>query len=100
VHAQGVGGVLRVGYIEAAQIGAWSMTLIPTLPMSRHAVHAALTRVDRFWITQRPIAVDLYVGRWRWRWRSCTDCVLTLAMDAVDLVVVDAPSMAKEHEDE
>jgi hypothetical protein len=58
-------GRIKVGYQTAARLGSFS--LVP-VGESQWTVEASVTTADAFWITQRPQAVELTVGKQRWIW--------------------------------
>ena len=93
MNASGHGGELRVGYQQAAQIGEWSLQATPTIPMLRFAVEASIYRIDKFWITQLPMVLDLQFGRFHWRWVNVTP---SFDKDHVAVQVFGKPAIVKD----
>lgn len=67
VSVSGEAGSLRVGYQEAARLGAWQLELLPELPR-RYVLRARVRTVRPFWLAQDPKALALEIGRDIWRW--------------------------------
>lgn len=65
--AAGLAGRVRCGYQEAAAIGAWRLTLDALAPR-RYALDAAARVVSAYWLGERPLTVELMLGRDRWTW--------------------------------
>lgn len=70
MKAIGHGGELRVGYQCAATLGSWRLEVTPTLPSLQFVVEATINAVDRFWIAQKPLVLDLQFGRFHWIWEG------------------------------
>ena len=68
MKATGVGGELRVGHQRAAALGTWSFEATPATLMVRFVVDAVVHSLDRYWITQAPMSLELRVGRDYWCW--------------------------------
>lgn len=63
----GYGGALRFVYKDAADIGAWTLTLEPRLPRSYEFRASASERAE-YWLSQRPLTLSLEVGGVTWEW--------------------------------
>ena len=81
VRVTGHAGQVRVGYQVAAQLGTWSLELLPEVPR-RYRLVAAVSAVSDYWWSQAPLAVHLWVGAEEWVW-----CPVTAAMDGASLAV-------------
>jgi hypothetical protein len=76
-QARGQHGVIRVGYMQAAELGAWHLVKGDG---QQWQLDAAITRSDAYWLAQQPKDLLLDVGtQGSWRWR-------------VDAVTVDGPA--------
>lgn len=91
LRVSGTAGALRVGYQEAATLGAWEMEQLPTLPRA-YRVSARLMSLSDYWIAQTPLDLVLEVGGEAWRWRDVTP-VITPHFDRITLTLRQAPEI-------
>lgn len=67
VRAEGHTGTVQVGYQVAAQLGAWTLTLEPSLPRRYH-ITARVDAVSDYWLQHGPWRLALVVGSRIWSW--------------------------------
>lgn len=64
-------GKLKVGYQTAATLLKWTVTSQQeTLGSATVTLVAVVGPCDKFWMTQRPIALALNMGAAWWRWET------------------------------
>jgi hypothetical protein len=59
--AQGVGGVVLVGHRVAARLGLWRIDAVEGVMPQRFTIRAAVSFLDPFWSTRRPLSAHLHV---------------------------------------
>lgn len=65
-------GIIRVGYQTAAVIGPWRLVRDEdTMGMvMNHTSSGSATAksIDKYWITQRPVSISMWMGAAWWTW--------------------------------
>lgn len=84
MRASGQHGELRVGYQQAAVLGAWEITPSPAPgpPAPTFALRAQITHENQYWITQAPFSLALSLGPSEWVWHN-----VALRRDGTELQV-------------
>jgi hypothetical protein len=62
-----------VGYQLAAVIEGWRLTSLPITALGTpisSAGSGTIKKIDRFWITQRPITISVWMGSTWWTWKT------------------------------
>lgn len=67
MQASGIGGRLLAGWYPAAKLGPWSLAPADETG-DRWVIQTVLSSHDEFWITQRPLRVELALGDLGWSW--------------------------------
>ena len=69
MRASGSSGELRVGYQQAARLGAWTLTLEPRLPRA-FTFRSMIQTEHPYWMTQAPMDLAVALGTVEWLWRG------------------------------
>jgi hypothetical protein len=68
-EARGTSGVVRCGYQTAARLGSWRVvTVNATLGGPTSTLTARVSGQPSWWLTQRPLEVDLQLDTSVWTW--------------------------------
>ena len=95
MRASGLSGELRVGYQQAARLGAWSIELEPRIPREC-TLRARVLSEHPYWITQQPLDVVVLLGnRVEWLWR---DVQVARAEDGIVVTLSDRPIVDERRE--
>jgi hypothetical protein len=90
VRIRGSGGIVRIGYQTAAQVGDWTLTRTQTTPEPAYQAEATLIDADAFWVQQRPMDLELTIGRRRWVWAGLQP---DIAAQSLTVALVGGPSI-------
>lgn len=72
---------------------AWSLEVVPVIPMIAFVIEASVCDADAFWLTQAPMTLDLRFGQFHWVWESVRPDV---SEGRLSLRVFGKPLMIKE----
>lgn len=68
MRVTGEGGRICMGYQSAARLGGWTLSRIQTEPEQVYDLRAQLLDVDDYWISQRPLDLELQMAQRKWVW--------------------------------